>query len=465
MRIVQRIFALCLLCLGLWLPLLHAQTDDFSPYSIYGPGEIQGFTAPNAIGMGGVGVGLRDSMSINLTNPASVSSIELATFQIGAEMNLGRRTINGQEFRAGNLYPNEFALALPILRKNPRFQWTSAVAFRPFSQAGYDFNDSLPQVFGEDTLGIERSFIGSGGWNRLTLSNGFTLFGHLAVGVNLHYNFGSLSRNRSLLFPANSGFLSTRVTELVTAGNFDADFGVQYTGRLPYQRLVINAEGKTDTIRSKMEWTAGLTFRPAMDWTVNRSNIAYQFLNQVPGPTVDTLEQSPLSSGTVGMPMSLGAGFQLRKPAQYSINVDAQYTAWSDFRYFNENLPFYSNSYQVALGTQIHPGNLGLKQGRKLFSRMLVVRAGLRYLSRKFQPEFLPVDEFGMAFGLGLPFNHGIKSGRNMGTSKYVGSYFNLGFDVSWGNSRAPGTYSDMFFRITLGLSLRDWWFDKPRIN
>ena len=63
-----------------------SQTTGNSPYAQYGVGLLKGLLLPQNRAMGGIGAGLRKPggySNINLANPASYSSIDLTTFDVG----------------------------------------------------------------------------------------------------------------------------------------------------------------------------------------------------------------------------------------------------------------------------------------------------------------------------------------------------------------------------------------------
>ncbi|MDA0310131.1 MAG: hypothetical protein O3C46_05365, partial [Bacteroidetes bacterium] len=95
MRIYKRI---ALLGMTLSMGIAQAQVDDFSPYSIYGIGEWQRPYSQHGSVLGQTGAALRDSMSLNFLNPASISAIDLVTLQVGTELNSGNRTIGSSNY-------------------------------------------------------------------------------------------------------------------------------------------------------------------------------------------------------------------------------------------------------------------------------------------------------------------------------------------------------------------------------
>ena len=81
--------------------LIRAQVDDFSPFTIFGIGDWQRPFAQHGSVMGQTGAALRDSMSLNFLNPASISAVDLVTIQVGTEINTGNRTIGNTTIVTG----------------------------------------------------------------------------------------------------------------------------------------------------------------------------------------------------------------------------------------------------------------------------------------------------------------------------------------------------------------------------
>jgi hypothetical protein len=462
MRILKRI-----VLLGIFVAtgVIQAQVDDFSPFSIYGIGEWQRPFAQHGSVMGQTGAALRDSMSLNFLNPASISAVDLVTLQVGTEVNSGSRFIANSTYKFGNLYVNHFSLGLPILRKTRGIQYSMALNFSPFSQIGYSMKDSSALVNQGDTIPVERSFNGNGGWNKLSWYHGFVILKRLSVGAGLHYTFGSLTRDRNLILPANKGFFSTRNREEVEAGSFSFDVGLQHRFQLKFKHKVPNGKGGIDTVIKQHELVLGVSYQPGHSIVASRTQLGMQYVAGAYNIVGDTIELAKEVGAEVIMPSSLRAGVQWSHPGKWLLLVDAHIINGQDFRYFSDPSPLYSNGWGLGLGFQGQPGNWGRKSKGSLFSKNVQARAGFHYQKNTFQPEQMPVTEFGMGIGLGLPFNHGFRRGRNLGQSRYLGSYMNVGTQLVWMNSEAPGTYKEFFFRITLGISLRDWWFDQPRFN
>jgi hypothetical protein len=82
----------------------------------------------------------------------------------------------------------------------------------------------------------------------------------------------------------------------------------------------------------------------------------------------------------------------------------------------------------------------------------VVYRAGFRYEETGLQLNNESIDEIGMSFGIGLP----------------VGAQFsnlNLGIEYGQRGTTDSGLIQEDFFKISIGLSLNDKWFEKRRFN
>jgi hypothetical protein len=84
------------------------------------------------------------------------------------------------------------------------------------------------------------------------------------------------------------------------------------------------------------------------------------------------------------------------------------------------------------------------------FSR-IVYRAGIRIEETGLHIQNQAINEFGINFGFGLPFQ---------GFSN-----INLGFEVGRRGTKNAGLIQEDFFSIRLGLSLNDRWFVKNKYN
>ena len=93
----------------------------FSPYSMYGIGDVtKSGTAYNR-SMGGVGVATRDKRNINILNPASVTERDPQSFMLDFSIAQGNRYYKQGDMKSSNntFNLNSIALSFPVWKSLP----------------------------------------------------------------------------------------------------------------------------------------------------------------------------------------------------------------------------------------------------------------------------------------------------------------------------------------------------------
>lgn len=470
----------------------RAQFDSQSPYSYFGIGNPVGNTLQNGFAMGGVSHALRDSCFINWVNPASYSSIMTTQLVFGFEGNFLNRQEGGATLHNNNLFINQFGIGVPIMHKHKFVNWGMYLGYSPYSQVGYKLADTNTVVINTDTMNAIYNYAGTGGLNRLTWGNGFQLGKNFSLGFNLNYTFGTSNRIRTLLLPADMGYLSSRVDEKTNVSNFSFDIGAQgyfnfKVKRYKYpKRLVIPSNKTLGTKRTVKKLSInerddlavrdadyqvvfGGTYNYGGPFQAGFEQVGIQFFQG--SFAVDTFLLNPSGTGEIIMPHAFGAGVALSNPGIWTVSADFNYKLWNSFRYFDQpDLVFY-NSYSLHLGAEWTPlikkdgesvDRLSAKSGR--FWKNINYRIGARYYNRYYRPDNNPVDEVAFSFGLGLPFGFSTRFDEDMRKSIII-SYINFGIEGGFANSRTSGLVNESFVRFNLSLTLRDKWFVKFKYN
>ena len=109
----------------------------YTPYSIFGIGEIAKEGTAYNKSMGGTGIATRNRRFLNYTNPAAVTARDSLSFMadFGLEQKntlftQGNKTSGNNTFNIHN-----FAMSFPIYRSS-----AFMVGISPFSDVGYDFS-------------------------------------------------------------------------------------------------------------------------------------------------------------------------------------------------------------------------------------------------------------------------------------------------------------------------------------
>ncbi|MBE2245882.1 MAG: hypothetical protein IAE67_01390 [Candidatus Competibacteraceae bacterium] len=466
------IFALLLVFAAPSFTPIFAQSDSHSPYSFYGIGVPQRNALQNGFGMGGIFAGLRDSNTINFLNPASYSAIDVTQFIFGAENNVYNRSLNNINILDYNVFINQVGLGVPIMRKK-WVGWGLYVGYSPYSQVGYTFADSVTQYFGTDTVLVKRRYDGSGGVNQVTLGNGFRIYKYISIGLNVHYLFGTIDRNRSLLMPLNQAYLSSRVQEKTRIQEVGFDVGLQSHFSIKTKHRFRPKEMTKDSLIQRSLWpyktsrlfiNMGINYSMGRDLSASLDKYGIQFLYGNTEYGVDTFDLAPGINGAITLPHIITAGIHLTNAKWWSAAFDFNWGNWSSFSYFDQPNVLFSNTWGISAGAEFDPPYKNKNLGKNQFLKNMLFRAGARYQDRAFRPDTNPVDEVGISFGLGLPLAFGNKY-YSEAESRRILSYINIGVEGGWAASRNNGTINESFFRLNLGVTIRDKWFIKRRFN
>ena len=226
-------------------PLQKAVAQDdvlagsgYSPYSLYGFGDLVRQGTTYSLSMGGMGIGDRNFRYINLLNPAAVTAQEAKSFMMdfglenrnvlyqGNAATSLSETAEGKLTSANNTFNMHHIVAtLPIGTKG-----AFKMGVMPFSTVAYDFradetSDALIAQVGD----IRYQRTGRGGLYEAFLGVGVTLWNRLSLGVDANYYFGKIDRNSSASFTTNSSYRTINSGWAYNISCFGAKAGLQYT--------------------------------------------------------------------------------------------------------------------------------------------------------------------------------------------------------------------------------------------
>lgn len=242
----NRFFALIVACAAVILPdALCAQESSinvFSPYSMYGIGEINTPGSLPTRSMGGAGVAQRSLSSINLLNPAaySVALSKSLLFNFGLEgQNVynSQRQPDGQTARTSyNTFNfHDIAIQIPIAKGVGL-----GFSLTPYSSVGY-------RMFDRETTGdvglIEYDYTGEGDVTEVKAGLGWEIFKNFSIGVAAQYYWGDIDRNfTASIYPYTGGtgsFPAVTGSSNYSISRVKGQFGVQYTPILDKRRMLV----------------------------------------------------------------------------------------------------------------------------------------------------------------------------------------------------------------------------------
>lgn len=415
------------LILSILLPVFNhsiAQTSTSSPYSRYGIGDLNRGALSQNFALGSSGIAINSPSYINLTNPASYSSFDLTVFEVGIMSNTVRLSTNSLTQITNNASLAYLAFGIPITK-----WWGTSFGLLPYSSVGYKVNyEEELQNIGT----VEYLYEGSGGINKVYLGNAFKIKNRFSFGFNASYLFGSLNKERRVIYDNSQVPFNTKVTNNIVLGDFSFDFGVQYKQKLneKWNMNLGAVYAYADSIDASRNFIA-LTYRPGSQFDQIKDTVAY----------------SADEKGKITLPQSLGFGFSLQKGDNWLITADYFMRDWSTYTSFGQSDSL-KNSSQASLGAQFIPEPNAVNK----YWKAVQYRLGFRYADTYLHLKGLPIQEFGISIGAGLP----LRKSR---------STINVGLEIGQRGTTENGLIKEQFVNANLGITINDKWFNKRKYD
>jgi hypothetical protein len=438
---------------------MPAFSQDNSPYTRYGLGDIVPSTNINSRSMGGISAAYSDYLSINFNNPASYGGFLVAK-EPGAKkisygraildvgLNIENRTLkepnNVGKFTASNALFSHVQVGFP-LKEN----WGLSFGLRPVTRISYkiariellsDPNTNQP-IDSAITL-----YQGSGGSYLASVGTGFRIrFNNkvsLSFGINGGYFFGKkdISTRRSIFNDSiqyNSGNFQT----ITSYGNVYGNAGLQFQALLA-KNLALSA-GAYGNWKQKLDASQDIV-RETFVYDEASGNVR-----------LDSVYDQRDIDGTIDYPSSVTGGLMIEKyvdfdakKAGWLLGIDYESTQWSDYRFYKQADPSVRNSYKFKFGAQLRPFP------KKNYFSNVAYRAGF-FVGRDYIHVQNKLPVFGISAGLGLPV-------VNYSQLSAAQTILNICFEfIRRGNN--DNLLKENLFRLSFGISLSDNWFYKKK--
>lgn len=428
-----------------------AFSQDNSPYSRYGIGDLVPPTHIIGRSMGGISAGYNNLLSINFNNPASFSTFQTfrelkskkimsgrAMLDIG--INFENRTLKEPSFEkygATNALFSYVQVGVPI-----KTNWGLSFGLRPVSRISYKINslEKLKDPITQQPIDSAiTQFEGDGGAYLASMGTGFKI-GNLSLGINAGYLFGKKEyKTKRILLNDTVDYQKAKYETKTTFGNLHFSIGTQYLAKLNKDvSLTLGAYGN---------W--GQHLKATKD--IIRETFTYDAT--IGDSRVDSVYDQRDIKGKILLPASYTVGFVIEKPAiakkaGWLFGIDFTNQAWSNYRFYGQT-DSVQNSWQLRTGAEIRPAAT-----RNYFS----------YVAYRFGffigPDYIRIKEklpqLGITFGMGLPVaNYNLQS-RSQAT------IINLALEYSKRGNNNNSLRENMF-RIAVGFSLSDIWFVKRK--
>ena len=410
----------------------YSQVNTSSPYSRFGLGEIQKPGFIKNLSMGSTGIALRTNNQINYLNPASYTATDTLSFLFDFGINTYKNFYISNDDKASmtNVNLHHIALSFPVTR-----WWKSAVGIVPYSSVGYNIKESL-NIAGIGA--IDNFYEGNGGLNKFFIGNAINLFDRLNIGFNLNYLFGYINYSRTVRILSDNSSAVPRSENNLDVSDLTYHFGMQYT----------------ETIKDKYFITLGATYENKTDLSTN-SRIFSQI--QFPGQTAQLNDSVFISTlfpirdesakGFISYPNNIGLGISLGIKNVLTITGDYVMQDWSNTTIMGKTDSLV-NSGSMHFGAEYIPSTSSLSS----YVSRIQYRLGGYYSNSYIGLRGVQINDYGMTFGVGLPF-------RSTKTS------FNIGCILGQRGTLKNNLIKENYGIFHIGVTLHDIWFRKSKYD
>lgn len=454
---LRSLLAACWLLLGAsaLLPAQGQFTDGAdirpkqnSPLSRFGLGDPLDQVHAAQSGLGGLQSVYQDPFHLNPLNPASLANLSATSFEVGL---FGRSSSLSDASGSARTYQGNLRyLALGFPLRNPinltldqlENSWNGGMAFSitPTTLVGYDLR--LAGAPNEDGISTANVLQGTGGTYRFSWSTAGRYRG-LSAGLNLNYNFGKITNNRSVVFDSIPQALASEFREDFSLSGFSLGYGVQYA----YHFKQDGAEG--ERVNSSRRLLFGLNGQLGSEVETNASFLDRRFSPNGGLFVSDTLRFAEDILGRATLPASLTFGVAYEDINRLFIGAEYGRSNYSSYR--NDAQPEQLlDAARFAFGVQYIPN----VNSYNSFWKRVRYRAGLRLEEDPREINGRRARRNAVTVGFGLPIR----------LPRQQISFLDIALE--YGKFGVPGVLDATYYQLTTGFSLNDnSWFFKRKLN
>ncbi|MFV0290401.1 MAG: hypothetical protein ACK5IJ_05805 [Mangrovibacterium sp.] len=396
-----------------------AQNNTRNPFSMYGLGELKPQVNIVNSGMGNAGIGIQTNRYINMLNPASYQGID----SLGVVFDSG---VDGKfsTFKQGNdnssIFNGNFSYFALAFRISPKF--AGGLGINPYSSTGYEINSSS-EIEGTN-LSYPIITTGYGDISRGYLAMSYAPFNRFSLGVKGSFLFGKRTQNEThdITSILQNGYAVTNLTTDFFY-NFFFEIGAQYQFDI-----------KNNTIG------LGATITPTQNLVTHRETASYNAAGVI-------YDEDDTKSSAYDLPLSLGFGISVDDHRHMLYAVDFGLQHWSDHKY-NVKGADLTNSTFINAGVEYTP----TKNFLSPFFQRVNYRLGARFTEDYLVIRSNQLTDAAISAGFGFPLRKG-------------SSRIDLSFEAGTYGTKRSHLIRENYYRIRIGFSMHDNWFQIRKFN
>lgn len=406
---------IALVLVGMVSPKLFGQSKNnvSSFYSAFGIGLLEQSRSPQSEGLGIYGVAFDQIRSVNLSNPALLSSYSFTTGTGSFSQESYTASQNNSNSSYSNFTFNGVGIIFPINKG----KLATSISLTPLSYM--NFYGIQKSTIPGDTLSVISELKGKGGLNTIDVGLGYSITPNFSVGYKPSFAFGSIKQTNTTLFED----LSYRTT---STGTNDYYSGIYHQiGLSFFQHSLFNDKDRA---------LVGLTVRLPATLTINRYENNTLVNNQFEQPI-----GAKLGDYSMNYPMSINVGATYYFNNKYLLSSDVVYENWSEYKPITPSSDLtYINRIRVGLGGMYLPE---LRTSTGLFSS-ISLKLGASYDTGYLKIKNTSITKLAFHTGFTIP-------------SPFIGSSvdFNIEYGILGTQSNALVKEDVLTFKFIINLS------------
>lgn len=409
---------------------------SYTPYSIFGFGDmVQPGTAYNK-SMGGVGVASRNHRFINILNPAAVTARDtlafMADFSLFADNKVFRQ--NDMKSASNTFNVNDLVMSFPIYRSSAMM-----LGITPYSSSGFGYMYSVddPEIIGQ-TGPISYSATGRGSLYEAFAAAGVTFWNRISLGAQLNFTFGEMEKSYTTAF-TNTSYNSVVTGSLAILHGFSGKFGFQYEQPIGVKSKII----------------LGATYKMGTKFGGYLSEYVFASTDTLSYKS-DTLSNNP---GKVRSADELAIGISFTSGDNFMVEFDYSRSDWTATG-LDKISVFTTN-------TTTNPGassfSMAVSEAYRVGMEWVPNRNDIRYYLKRcayrigayYKKDYFKVD------------GHGVSSmGITLGTTLPIYQWYNgltLGVEFGQRGSLQDNLVRERYVNFSIGINIFDIWFRKTQ--
>jgi long-subunit fatty acid transport protein len=394
-----------------------AQDGTASPYSYYGIGEVKFSGTAENRAMGGLSI-LRDSIHLNIQNPASYSNLKLTSFAVGGNTNFTTISSINDEGKTRRTTLDYLAVGLPMGKLGLSF------GLVPYSSIGYKTEIKITDA--TTNLSDIKAYTGSGEINKVYAGLGYNITKNLSIGANINYSFGKITANITEYKFISLVQYGTQEINLSNVKGMNVTLGLQFQKELKNKKLI----------------SSSLTYIPESNLNFSNSRTVY-------AGTDSQIIIIPNTTVILPSKLSFGVGYGHARKWQIGTEIVYQQNSKMSNR-FNDITPnvSFENSTKYIFGGYYIPK---YNSFTNYFERV-VYRAGFNFENSGLVINGKAIKNQAISLGLGLPLG---------GTFSNI----NIGVELGKRGTTNSNLVQENYTNLIIGLSFSDKWFVKRKYD